>query len=86
MRKKGETHEIAVVDRISPTDSDSGMTYSQIGSMGPKVQNKSRRMAGIVRTEINRGLGKMLMTTAKKPFKKSLQSKRSKEGRDPLSE
>lgn len=68
MRKGGETNEIAAVNRISPTDSDLGMTYSKIESMGPKVQDKSRRVAEIVRTEINRGLGKMLMTTAKKLF------------------
>lgn len=53
VRKGGGTNAIGVADRVSPTDSDSGMTYSKIGSMGPKVQNKSRRVAEIVRTEIN---------------------------------
>lgn len=60
-----------------------GMTCSEIGSMGPKMQNESRRLAENLRTEINR-FGDNANDNSKKGFFKTVQSKKSKEGRDPL--
>lgn len=57
-----------------------GMTCSKIGSMCAKMQNKSRRLAEHVRIEINWGLGKMLMRTAKKASLKLFRAKTTRKG------